>query len=54
MVRHWNSLPKEVAKSLSLEVFKERVDVAFSVWLSGHDSNGLTFGLGYLSGLFQP
>lgn len=43
----------EVVELLSLEVFKQWVDVALRDVVSGHGSDGLMVGLDYLSGLFQ-
>ena len=40
--------------SLSLEVFKNRVDVALRDVVSGHGGGGLVAGLDDLRGLFQP
>ena len=54
VVMYWNRLPRELTKSLSMEVFKSCVDVALRDMVSGHGGDGLMVGLGDLSGLFQP
>ena len=47
-------LPRELGRSLSLEAFKNRVDVAPRDVVRGHGGEGLVVGLDDLSGLFQP
>ena len=47
-------LPREVVQSPSLEVLKNRVDVALRDVVSGHGGDGLVVGLDELCGLFQP
>ena len=52
-VRQWHRLPREVVESPSLEVFKNRVDVALGDTVSGHGGDGLTAQLNDLRGLLQ-
>ena len=51
-VRHWNRLHREVAESLSLDAFKEIVNVAPGTQLSGHGGDGLMVELDHLSVFF--
>ena len=51
VLRHWHRLPREVVVALSLEVFKERTDVALRDVVSGHGGDGLATGQNDLSGL---
>ena len=56
VVRHWNRLPREVVDAPSLEVFKARLDEAFSNAICWEVSLPIAVGLGLdeLKGPFQP
>jgi len=54
VVKQWLRLSREVVESLSLEVYKKRVDVALRDMVSGHAGDVSTVGLSDLRGLFQP
>ena len=47
-------LPREAVQSLSLEVLKNRVDVALKDVVSRRGGGRLMVGLGDLNGIFQP
>lgn len=53
VVMHWNTLSKEMVESLTLELFRRRVDVALRDMVSSHGSDGLMVELDDIRGLFH-
>ena len=49
-MKQWHRLPRELVKSLSREVFKNRVDVALRDVVSGHGGGGSVVELAGLRG----
>ena len=56
VVRHWNTLPREVVDALSLEIFKARLDGALSNLVEREMTLPIAGGLELddLKGPFQP
>ena len=54
VVLQWHRLPREVVESPSLEMLKNRMDVALRDIVSGHGGDGMTVGLADLSCLLEP
>jgi len=50
---YWNVLITEVVQTMSLEVFKKRVDVVLRDMVSGHGKDSLMVEVDDPSGLFQ-
>jgi len=53
-VLQWHGLPRVVVQSPSLELFRNRGDVALRDVVSGHGGGGLVDGLGDLRGFLKP
>ena len=51
MVKQWHRLAREVVQSLSLEMFKNHMDVALRDMVRGHGGDGLVAGHDDLRGL---
>ena len=53
VMKNWHRLPREAVVSLSLELFKNRGDVALRDVVSRYGGDGLVVELDDLTGLFQ-
>lgn len=54
VVKHWKGQPREAVESPSLELFKNRVDVAAGMGFSGGRGGAGLAGWDDLRGIFQP